>query len=196
MRRAKRCQNVCVPISQVNLIFDSRTVWRDLTIWLRSYVNMKHGGLGDEEAIKEKINKVLRQSIHIFSTVFGEEYADEYVNLINEIVRYLGLLIQAQIIRNANMEKESKEKLQEIPEETGTLLARVNPYWEKEQWIELFSLYNQRIIEQSTALLNRDDKEDIYVFDRLLSLSSRIGDYYSRGILDYLMYTGRSIDGK
>lgn len=191
MRRARRCQNICIPINQVNLIFDSRTIWRDLTIWLRSYINTIHGGLGDIDAIKEKLNEVLVKSTNIFSLIFGEQSADEYVNFFNNFINYYNNLIEAQISGDMETVNKYKEKLQENSIQTAWFLAQINPYWTESEWIELLSLYNQMSIDQSTALLNKDDRKDIYGFDKLLTLSSRIGDYYSQGILDYLIYTSR-----
>ncbi|WP_312647601.1 hypothetical protein [Aminipila sp.] len=191
MRRVRRCQNICIPINQVNLIFDSRTTWRDLTVWLRSYVHTKQGGLGDLDAIKEKLNAVLVKSTNIFSLIFGEQSADEYVDLWNNFINYYDKLIEAQISGDMETVNKNKEKLQENSVQTAWFLAHINPYWTESEWIELLSLYNQMSIDQSTALLNKDDKKDIYGFDKLLTLSSRIGDYYSQGILDYLIYTSR-----
>nr|WP_315025315.1 hypothetical protein [uncultured Aminipila sp.] len=191
MRRVRRCQNICIPINQVNLIFDSRTIWRDLTIWLRSYINTKHGGLGDIDAIKGKLNEVLVRSTNIFSLIFGEQSADEYVKFWINFINYLDKLIEAQISGDMDTVNKYKDKLQGNSVQTAAFLANINPYWSESQWIELLSLYNQMSIDQSTALLNKDDKKDIYVFDKLLTLSSRIGDYYSQGILDYLIYTSR-----
>ncbi|QHI71761.1 hypothetical protein [Aminipila terrae] len=193
MQHTKEFQNVCIPINQVNLIFDSRTIWRDLTIWLRSYINLKHGGLGDEEATKAKLEELLIKSINIFSIVFGEKYADEYVTISTPFINYLGMLIEAQISGETDTVDDYKNRLQILSAQAAAFLSHINPYWEENQWIELFSQYNQMSIDQSTALLNKDDKEDIYVFDKLLSLSSKIGDYYSQGILDYLMYAGRAM---
>lgn len=196
MKRVRRFQNICIPINQVNLIFDSRTIWRDLTIWLRSYINVKHGGLGDEEAIREKLDKILISCTNMFSLVFGEKYADEYINFLTDFINYLEILIEAQISGDIDKVNEYKDRLQGLTLQTAAFLAHTNTYWDEREWIELFSLYNQKLIDQSTALLNKDDKEDIYSFDRLLSLSSRIGDYYSQGILDYLMFSGRNMAKK
>ncbi|MHC1724211.1 MAG: hypothetical protein AB9836_13510 [Aminipila sp.] len=191
MRRIKRFQNICIPINQVNLIFDSRTIWRDLTIWLRSYTHTKHGGLGDIDRMKEKLNEVLVKSTNIFSLIFGEQPADEYVNFWMDFINYLDKLIEAQISGDIDTVNKYKEKLQANSMKTAAFLAHINPYWTESQWIELLSLYNELWLDLSTALLNKDDKKDIDVFDKLLTHSSRLGDYYAQGILDYLIYTSR-----
>ncbi|MBE6033321.1 MAG: hypothetical protein E7222_01325 [Clostridiales bacterium] len=193
MRRVRGLQNVCIPINQANLIFDSRIIWRDLTIWIRSYINAKHGGLGDQEAIRKKLDELIIRSTNIFSLVFGEELGNEYVNFLTDFINYLDVLIDAQNRGDTDTVKEYTERLQVLPMMTATFLAQINPYWTEDEWIELLSLYNQMSIDQSTALLNKEDKEEIYIFDRLLNLSSRIGDYYSQGILDYLMYSSRTM---
>jgi len=57
MKRIKVLQDSCIPPSQLSLIFQTRTVWRDLATWIRAYLASKHGGLGDKEAIREKLDE-------------------------------------------------------------------------------------------------------------------------------------------
>ncbi|MBE6033063.1 MAG: hypothetical protein E7222_00020 [Clostridiales bacterium] len=193
MRRIKKLQDICIPTNQLNLIFQSRTIWRDLIIWLKAYISSKHGGFGDKDAIRAKLDQVLLNATNVFRLVFGQEHADKYVELSNDFVDLLDALIDAQLRNDADAVNEYTRKLYELPVETAEFLVQINPYWEKSQWIELFTQFNQMAIDQSTTLLNKQYKENINAFDRGLSFASRIGDYYSQGILDYLIFTGRTM---
>ncbi|MBE6033320.1 MAG: hypothetical protein E7222_01320 [Clostridiales bacterium] len=191
MKRIKVLQDSCIPPSQLNLIFQTRTVWRDLATWIRAYLASKHGGLGDKEAIREKLDELMLRSTNIFSLVFGEEFANEYIDLSTNFLNLLDALVDAQISGDVDAINEYTRQIYENSDRIAAFLARVNPYWQENRWRDLLYQFNDRTIEQSNTFLNQQFRENINLFDRILNLTSTIGDYYSQGILDYLTFSGR-----
>lgn len=190
MRKVKGLQNACIPPNQLNLIFQSRIIWRDLATWLRAYIASKDGGLGDVEAIWEKINELLLKSSSIFSLAFGEQVAEQYLSLLINYINTLDSLIDAQVNEDTNAESEYTKQLYKNSDEMAAFLADLNPFWIEDKWKNLFYQFNQRTIEQSATFLNKDFKRNVDIFDSILNLTSVIGDYFSRGILDYLTFSG------
>ncbi|WP_312092196.1 hypothetical protein [Aminipila sp.] len=191
MKRIKVLQDSCIPPSQLSLIFQTRTVWRDLATWIRAYLASKHGGLGDKEAIREKLDELMLRSTNIFSLVFGEEFANEYIDLSTNFLNLLDALVDAQISGDVDAINEYTRQIYENSDRIAAFLARVNPYWQENRWRDLLYQFNDRTIEQSNTFLNQQFRENINLFDRILNLTSTIGDYYSQGILDYLTFSGR-----
>lgn len=191
MRLVNVLQTSCIPPSQLNLIFQSRTIWRDLATWLRAYLASKHGGLGDIEAIWEKLDELLIKSTNIFSLVFGEQFADQYVTLLSNFNNILDALINAQINGDTNAINEYTKQLYENADQIAAFLSKVNPFWVESEWKNLLYQFNQMTIEQSNTFLNKDFRKNIDIFDRILNLTSTIGDYYSQGILDYLNFSSK-----
>ncbi|WP_312648815.1 hypothetical protein [Aminipila sp.] len=191
MRLVNVLQTACIPPSQLNLIFQSRTIWRDLATWLRAYLASKHGGLGDIEAIWEKLDELLIKSTNIFSLVFGEQFADQYVTLLSNFNNILDALINAQINGDTNAINEYTKQLYENADQIAAFLSKVNPFWVESEWKNLLYQFNQMTIDQSNTFLNKDFRKNIDIFDRILNLTSTIGDYYSQGILDYLNFSSK-----
>lgn len=191
MKSVKAFQNSCIPPSQLNLIFQSRTVWRDLSTWLRAYLASKHGGLGDKEAIREKISEVLLKFSNILSLIFGESYADEYIALLNNYINTLDLLIDAQIQGDADAVNKHTKELYESADQIASFLSKINPYWVESEWKSLLYQFSEKTIDESTTFQNKEFKENVDVFDRILNLTSLIGDYYSQGLLNYLNFSSK-----
>ncbi len=191
MRAVKALQDACIPQNQLHLIFQSRTIWRDLSTWIRAYLASKHGGLGDKEAIRDRLDKVIIKSTNTFSLIFGEQSADEYVNFSSNFVNSLDALADAQILGDIIAVNEYTKQLHENSEKTAVFLATINPYWLESRWRDLLYQFNQNTIDQSTTFLNKQFTENIEIFSRILGISSAIGDHYSQGILDYLSFSSR-----
>lgn len=191
MRSVKVFQNECIPSSQMNLIFQSRTIWRDLATWIRAYLAIKHGGLGDVEAIREKLDELRIKSVNIFSIVFGEQLADQYVRLSSDFNRILDSLIDAQISGDTEMINEYTKQLYENADQIAAFLSQINPYWVESKWKDLLYQLNQKTIEESATFQNGQFRENIDIFDSILKLTSIIGDYYSQGLVNYLNFSSR-----
>lgn len=191
MRSVRVFQNECIPSSQMNLIFQSRTIWRDLATWIRAYLASKHGGLGDVEAIREKLDSLKIKAVNIFSIVFGEQLADEYVTYLSNFDKILDLFVDAQISGDINLINEYTKQLYESADEIAAFLSQINPYWVESKWKDLLYQFTEKTMEESTTLFNKQYKENVEIFDRILALTSIIGDYYSQGLLNYMSFSSR-----
>ncbi|MDD3169746.1 MAG: hypothetical protein PHC91_09855, partial [Eubacteriales bacterium] len=95
-------------------------------------------------------------------------------------------LFQAQMAGDANAAGEYARQLYQNIEQRAAFLAQINPYWELDTWRTLLYTFNNMILEDSTSLLSKQYQQNIMIFDRLLTQSSIIGDYFSAGIFNYL----------
>lgn len=191
MRTISVLQQTCISPNQLNLLFQSRTLWRDLATWLRAYIASKHGGLGDQEAIWEKLTQLLLRAATNFSLVFGEQYTEEFINLSSDFLNTLDNLFDAQISGNAEAEEEYIAQLYKVSDEIAQFLSRANPFWVESEWKNYLYQFNEKTIIESSTFLTQEYRRNIDIFDSILNLTSRIGDYYAQGILDYLTFYGR-----
>nr|WP_315025210.1 hypothetical protein [uncultured Aminipila sp.] len=193
MRSVNVLQEPCIPQNQLQLMFQSKIIWRDLSTWIRAYLASKHGGLGDKEAVRYKLDELLIQSVNIFSLIFGEQSADQYVSYSSNFINNLDFLVDAQIDGDTDAVNEYTKLLNENSEQTAAFLAEINPYWSESKWKDLLYQFNHKTIDQSTTFFNKEFKENIDIFNRILILTSTIGDHYSQGIVDYLAFSNRKM---
>jgi hypothetical protein len=186
-------QGSCIPSGQLNLIYKSRTIWRDLATWMRAYLVSIYAGFGNQEAVKEKLNNIPIEFKNIFSTIFGDQIADTYSTLLSSYITSFESLVTAQINGDANAVNEYTRQLYENADQRAAFLSKINPFWVETEWKNFLYQFNKMSIDESTTFLNKEYTRNIDVFDRILNFSSAMGDYYSQGLINYLTYSGRQM---
>lgn len=189
MKPVKRLQGSCIPSSQMNLIFESRMIWRDLANWIRSYLVSAYAGFGDKAHVEEKIKSVLLKNYSIITLIFGDEYSEQYNNLISDFVSILRSLIDAQINGDTIAINEYTKQLYENADRRAAFAAQVNPFWLESDWKNYLYQFIEMTINESNTFLNKDYSKNVDIYDRILLLTSKMGDYYSKGLIDYLTYS-------
>ncbi|QHI71754.1 hypothetical protein [Aminipila terrae] len=175
----------------MNLIFESRIIWRDFANWIRAYLISVYAGFDNQPAVEEKINAVILKNSNILSSVFGEQIAGQYVELTSNFFSIVKSLVDAQRKGDAEAVDEYTKQLYENADQRAAFLSEINPFWLESEWKNFLYQFIQMTIDQSTTLLNKDYEKNIEVYDKILNLTSKMGDYYAQGILDYLTYSGK-----
>ncbi|QAT43454.1 hypothetical protein [Aminipila luticellarii] len=178
-----------IPSSQMTLVFESRMLWRDLVTWLQAYLASVFAGFGNQDSIEVKLKEVATKFGNVLSTVFGGEVGEQYITLINNWINTFKLLVDAQMNDDVNTVNEYTNQLYENINQISVLLSAVNPFWTESEWKALLYRFNEMMIEQLSAYLYKEYTRNIESFDRILNLTSIIGNYYSRGLLNYLAYS-------
>ncbi len=171
---------------EMNLIFRARMLWRNLATWITIYLVSTYGGYPNRQAVSEKLYEVPLEYGNFMNLVFGNVPTEEYINILSVYVITLQNLFDAQMRGDMDAVNRYGRQLYQNIDRRAEFLARLNPYWNKETWQSLLYHYNHLLLENSMTLLTEDYNKNIDVFDRLLSFSSVIGDYFSEGIIRYL----------
>lgn len=189
MESIKKLQGTCIPESQMNLVFESRLIWRDFATWIEVYLISVFAGFGNQDSVEEKLRTVIIKFSNILSTVFGGEVADQYVSLISNYISTFKSLVASQVSGDTEALKEYTGQLYTNTNEIASFLAGINPFWTERDWNALFDKFNQMIIDESLAFLDNEYTKNIESFDKILNLTSIMGNYYSKGLLNYLTYS-------
>lgn len=68
------------PISaQMNFIFRARLLWRDLATWLRAYKVSLYGGVGNTEALSQRLYQIPMEYGNILKVFVGDEVTEQYI---------------------------------------------------------------------------------------------------------------------
>ncbi|QHI73279.1 hypothetical protein [Aminipila terrae] len=188
MKSIKTLQGACIPESQMNLVFESRLIWRDLATWIEVYLISVFAGFGNYDSVEEKLRTVIIKFSNILSTVFGGEVADQFVTLISNYISTFKSLVASQVNGDTEDIKKYTDQLSVDTGQIAAFLSGINPFWTERDWNALFDKFNQMIIDESLAFLDKEYTENIESFDRILNLTSVMGNYYSKGLLNYLTY--------
>ncbi|WP_312647851.1 hypothetical protein [Aminipila sp.] len=191
MRSVKRLQDTTISLNQTELVFESRILWRNLANWIREYLVSVYAGYGIQAEAEKKINAVFLENSNIIRLVFGEQNSERYNILTSDFVSILKSLVAAQINGDVNAVNEYTKQLYENADQRAAFAEQINPFWLESEWKSLLYQFIQMTIEESTTLLKKQYTKNIVIYDSILKLTSKMGDYYSKGMLDYLTYNNQ-----
>ncbi len=176
------------PISaQMNFIFRARMLWRDLATWLRAYKVSLYGGVGNSESLSQRLYQIPLEYGNMLRVFVGDEATEKYINLLSQYIILLQSLFIAQINNDVNSIDDLTKQIYQNTKERAALFAQMNPYWSQSEWITLMNAFTQMQIEEATTFLTRDFDRNIEIFDRILSLTTIMGDYFSEGLMFFFM---------
>jgi hypothetical protein len=177
---------------EMNLIFRARMLWRDLATWVRNYLISIIAGVGDQEAVGQRLYRLPIEYGNVLRVFFGDQATEQYITMLSQYIVDLQLLYDAQISNDIDAINQQTQRLYANADARAAFFASINPFWSESVWQSLFYSFTSMLIEESTSLLLRDYVRDINVFDRAISLTSVMGDYFSEGLINYLNYTRTS----
>lgn len=183
----------CITLSQMNMIFNTRTYYRRLTTWIDEYLISRYYG---DEATADLFSQLYFESLQVGKMqeiILGREISEKYSQYLSQYVITLREMISAQL--DGDMEAVNKyvEQLYEIIKQEATFLAIINPYWDEFEYYNLFATYTQYIIEMANAIAAGDLSKFITVYDLLGAYNNIMGDVLAQGLYDYIT-AGADVD--
>ncbi len=170
---------------QINFIFRARMLWRDLATWLRAYKTSLYGGVENTNELSRRLFQMPKEYGSILRVFFGDENTEQLMFLLSQYITILQSLFAAQMNNDINEINDFTRQAYQNVNDTAALLAGINPYWTRGEWVALLSSFTAMQIEESSTFLIEDYSKNIDIFDSLLSLTNIIGDYFSQGMTDY-----------
>lgn len=172
---------------RMNFIFRARMLWRDLSTWLSVYMVSLLSNVGNTEAINKRLYSVPSEYESILSSFFGNQVTEQ---LANQLVQYIAIfqsLLAAMMSNDVDSINNYTRQIYQVVDAIAELLSGINPYWNKNEWVALLTSFTSMNIQQATTLLSGRFESNIDIFDRALSLSNILGDYFSEGLTYYFM---------
>lgn len=170
---------------QMNFIFRARMLWRDLATWLRSYKVSLYGGVGNTEELSERLFRIPLEYGNILKVFLGDQPTEQFINLLTQYIAILQSLFVAQINNDVDEINRLTQQIYQNVYSTSALLASANPYWTQGEWNTFLTLFTGLQIQEATTYLTGDFTLNNDIFDRILSFTNIIGDYFSEGLTNY-----------
>lgn len=175
----------CITYSQMNMIFNARIYYRRLMNITRAYMRNRYYNLGPTDVLFDRLYLETLGIGGLLHLNFGRELSDQYSLLLSQFTIALRELISAQIEGNTEGINQSLQRLYDNVNTRADLLAAANPYWNAEEYRNLFGAYIQAIINEANALASGNLNEDIALYESLTELTNRFGDTLAEGIYNF-----------
>lgn len=173
----------CITFSQMNLITNSRQIWRTITAWSRAYLISRYLGVGTKEALFAKLYDEFSHYGEMMRLIFGAEFAENFTWLLNEYTIALRELVSAQQEGNREEVSRTLERMYRNAAERARLLAQVNPFWNEATWRGMFETYLNYTIEMANAFITGNYSGDVANYDKITALSVQMADYFAQGYM-------------
>ncbi len=180
-------QDRYITYGQMNLINDFRTLWRDLIIWLRSYMVSTATGFSDIDAINRRLYRIPQTLNDKLQPFFGAERSEQIAQLLLMYIVHSQTLINAQVYGDRQGADAAVRDLYESSENLAEALAMINPFWSKIQWQYLLDHLASMGIQEITALVSQEYERELDIRDRMLTHALVLGDYMANGVMFYLV---------
>jgi len=178
-------QNLQV-IDEINFIFRTRMLWRDMGSWIRAYIISLYANIGDQDFVSQRLSKVPSEFGDVFRIFFGDENTSSLIGLLEAYISLLQSVFQALNVNNTNAVNVYLNLLYQNTDQIALFLSQINPFWEESKWQNYLRKYTQMVIEEAVTFHEGDYTKNIEIYDNLLSLSLLMGDYISEGLYRYM----------
>jgi len=96
MINKNQVQYPCYTPAQINFIFRSRMLWRDLASWLRAYLVSLFAGIGDLEAVSQRLYRIPAEYGLMLKVFFGDQVTEQFIALLSNYIVNIEALFTAQ----------------------------------------------------------------------------------------------------
>lgn len=182
MIRVNQIQYPCNTPAQTNLIIRARMLWRDLASWLRAYMISLFAGIGDLDAVSQRLYRIPLEYGYMLNVFYGDQVTEQFIALISNYIVIMESLFTAQKNNDINAANNLTQQLYQNVNNTAAFLSSINPFWTESEWKSILTSFTSMNIEQATALLTKDYVGYINIYDRIIALTNIIGDYFAEGL--------------
>lgn len=170
-----------------NVNFKWKFLWQQVNSWLREYLINKTLK-ADEEYLNEiiaKISSIIEEYIYLFKIFFGDKVVGQYEEVMKKAVGLFISLIDALSEDDTSRVNQIALEIYQGIEERSKYLFELNPYWVRSKLNEYIFYLTNMTIQQIITFMEKDYKNSIAIYDRILKYTMMIGDYLAQGTKKY-----------
>lgn len=179
----------CITPAQMNLIFNTRSFWREMAAWTRVYFRSRYLGIGNVEEVFRRLYELPDKFTAGLSLIFGDKFSADYTLLLKQHVIILSELISAQFEGNIDEINRNVNLLYQNGYERANYLGDFNPFWSAVEWRNLIDAYHYLTLEEANTFTVDDHRASIDLYERLVAHAHMAGDYYAQGLFNYMIYS-------
>lgn len=175
----------CITYEQMRILQNVIMFWFDFQVWLRNYMLSKYINIGDKETTYNRLKRVIADFGNELKNIYGEEFATDLTQKLNEYVDLVDEYTTAQMEGNNEEVNRIIPLLYQNTDARATMQAVSTSLNEDEWKRRLRELQVQGIISQSTAILSGDISRSLDVFMALLDRAEAMSLFVAPGLFSY-----------
>ncbi|MBR0596726.1 hypothetical protein [Sinanaerobacter chloroacetimidivorans] len=176
-------QSNYITYEQMNLINEFRKHYVNLSVWSRALAISLKFNLENTGPVYERLQLEALNTYLTLANFYGNEATQEYLNLLTQQIILYRSVVEAMLNNDTETADRDLKRLYDNSELIGDYFARLSPYWDKEQWVNLQRQYIDALYSGAFSIVQGDYQREIEIFDRMVYYTNLMADYTSRGIM-------------
>ncbi|WP_324824574.1 hypothetical protein [Sinanaerobacter sp. ZZT-01] len=179
---------------QMNTLVAVQKLWIRMGVWNRSYIRALIYDTPNIKSSKKGMLSLPAEVGSMSSIFFGTENGKTLENLSLQFNETMMEVIEAMKYGDLILTNTKVIEWYHIADEIATFLAKINIYWDKNQWQYLLYQYIKYKIEEVNAIVTDNTDAEINLYNLTENINFLMSNYFARGVL--FANTGLEILGK
>jgi hypothetical protein len=169
---------------ELNILSIFQRLFTQVAVFMRSYINASIFNVPSIGANAERLMKVAEEFRNAILLFYGPELANQFGVLFTSFIAKATNVIEGYLTGNQQLISQSVQSWYRNADELADFLGSINSFWAESQWRNLLYQYIQLKLQMISALVQKDYSKEIQVYDRVFDLTTIMGTYMARGIID------------
>lgn len=170
------------PLS-VDLNRKLRILWMQHVYWTRLTVNSIVDGLDDVNQTTARLLRNPSDFATVLRPIYGDVTASQFEKLLRDHLTIAAEFVTALKSGNYNEAEEAQKRWYANADEIADFLARINPYWSKEEWQHMLYEHLGLLSEEMAARIAKDYTKNVALGDSIEQQALEMADVMTSGIV-------------
>lgn len=170
-------------LEQMNIINTFQRLWAKIGYWIRIYVRSTVFDSPDKKVITNYLTSLPNEFYSIFNMFFGFEITQNITNLILNFIKSAMKVIEYKSYGESWLANSSITEWYQSADELASYLAKINVYWDENQWKYILYQYIKLKTDDIGSVVNSNYEENIERYNTIDDIVFLMGSYMARGII-------------
>ncbi len=172
-----------ITFEQMNILIAIQKVWIKLALWIRLYVNAAIYDTPNLKSISNHLTNIPTEFYNIFSVFYGAEIAQNVKNIMADFLKHMMGVVEAIKFGDRVLTSSRTIEWYLTADKLSLFLAKINFYWDENQWKYLLYQYIKIKIDEINATVNGNNDIAMELYNKSETISFLITSYLGRGII-------------
>lgn len=170
----------------MDLIKCIRTLWMQHSEWTRMTFTSIIFRNPDEEAVTSRVLRNPVDFYYFLKSFYGETAALEFKDLLTEHLVLAADLVKATMAGDTTKANSLNNRLYRNADEISTLLASLNPFWNYNEWRNMFYMHLDLAKKMAQEMINSNYIDSINTYDKFEAEVLSMADLMANGLIDHI----------
>lgn len=168
---------------QMNIIISFEKLWVRFAMWIRSYLRALIYDTRNLNLNTNMINSLPTEVYNLFSIFFGTEIAENMRNLFFQFFQAMMQVAEAMKYGDKILTDARIIKWYQAADAISSYLARINVYWDENQWKYLIYEYIRLKTDEINAIIQGNDAAEEELYNLIENVNFLMSNYMARGVI-------------